>query len=161
MKRGKRERMLTGSTIGIGLGAIVLVWWWSIRPIASVTLRTINAPTLNQAIEPEVMTLEASAFEQDLWFSESLVQPATTQPEEQQAPPAQAASQSVSLTLVALIQEGNQWRAALYDPRDQRLVVVAPEQSIGDILVREITPKTVMLEVAGRQQTLTLREDER
>lgn len=160
MNRLARQRLLTTSMCGIASTAVAAAGWWMLQPMVPASPISPGVEHSNP-IEPgtEPVLLDASAFNQVLWHEpEAPVEPERPSPTTVAIPPPPPPPAAIALTLVAIVEEGPAWRVALYDPKEQRLVLAAEGESVGRVVVKEVTRDTVLLELAGRTQRLALED---
>lgn len=161
MSRPLRERTGTAVVTMCGIGILLAGGWWSMR---SIPPRTPTAQLLADAPHadlPPRIPLDASVFDQGLWHAPRVTtaqpeQPTRTTPPPPPPPPAPA---NIALTLIAMVQNGDEWHVALYDPGEQELVLAAAGDRVAGVLVREVTDRSVLLELAGRTRRLALVEE--
>ncbi len=162
MNRLARERVKTGIVAACAAVALATVVWWAWGPITAAPV-VLDGP--HQESAPQIAhapPMDASVYDQNLWH----VPPQGSSPAAEQAttipttpPPTPPAT--INLTLVAIVQDdrdGGRWRAALYDPVEQRLVLAASDDRVGRVIVREVTDRTVLLELSGRERLLALED---
>ncbi|MCW5757962.1 MAG: hypothetical protein KIT54_12065 [Phycisphaeraceae bacterium] len=165
MNRLQRERAISGAMVACVTIACAGATWWATRPIEQ-TKRTSNlgVPPVSDAIVAG-HALDASVFDVVLWpeqlpdpgeparsaMAAAATPPLPPPPAPQPPPPA-----PINLTLVAIVEAGDGWRVALYDPSEQRLVLASAGEAVGAVRVREVTSSTVLLELAGRTRRLAL-----
>ena len=162
MNRRARERVVTAALLLCLAGVAGSAAWWSVQPPSSpelnIELETGEVQSSSIANSP----IDASVFDLVLWpepepvVAEQATRTAASQPTRTPPPPPPA---PINLALVAIVQEEQDFRVALYDPAEQRLVVAAEGERVGQVVVREVTADTVLLELAGRTRRLALRED--
>lgn len=161
MSRPLRERTGTAAITVGGIGILLAGGWWSTRPIPP---RTPTAQLLADAPHadlPPRIPLDASVFDQGLWHATAVAKPPPDQPAQTapSPPPPPPPPANIALTLIAMVQNGDEWRVALYDPSEQELVLAAAGDRVAGVLVREVTDRSVLLELAGRTRRLALVED--
>jgi len=164
MTRLARERLLTLavlSSLGAAAGPAV---WWSMLPVRPLQLDAVSEREEGQSKSEASSQLDPSVFDLVLWpepasaIEEQRTSAAASRTAPVAPPPPPV---PINLSLVAIVEDEQGWRVALYDPSEQRLVIAAGGERVGRVLVREVTAETVLLELAGRTTRLALREDGR
>lgn len=153
-------------TFGVLALALVGTWAWRAPQYKSADLPTFNAPANAQGTSPRNapdQPLDTTAFNIALWNppppapppeEESKQNKTTEQPP---APPSQ-----LDVQLVAIVRDGDQRRAALYDASTERLAIFAEGQALeSGPVVTAVTDVHVDLEASGRRYRLTLRAEDR
>lgn len=157
MNRLTRERAITaGALVGVTAASGVAAWW-AMQPAPPLAMERAPDFTLDEATRLAAQPLDASVFDVVLWPESEQVKPAQSAgvAAATPAPPPPPLAQ-INLTLVAIVQAGDGWQVALYDPNEQRIVLAGEGDAVGAVRVREVTASTVLLEAAGRTRTLAL-----
>ena len=164
MNRLARERLVTVALLSCLSSLAGVATWWAMQPARSIDVEI--APHTQESTTTAIARtpMDASVFELVLWPESAPVveDPSATAASIASArtpPPPPPAS--INLSLVAIVEDEYGWRVALYDPGEQRLVLAAEGERVGQVVVREVTAETVLLELAGRTGRLALREDTR
>lgn len=137
-----------------GALAAALCAVWALWPLPAVHVDTPRieagppAPEPTRTVEP----LDTAAFRTPLWVA----QPPPPPPPAPAPPPP-----PLRLQLVAIVREGDVYKAALYDPDQDRLLVVGAGERIGSRLVEEVSAGEVTLKDGALTRTLALREENR
>lgn len=137
---------------------MALCAWWAVRaerrppPI----LEAVSAPLAETPPEtpPEAgpQRLDVASFEVALW-----------NPPPKAAPPAPAVverAEPLRLQLLGIVHTAEGLRAALYDPEDDRIHLVADGESIGRVAVVRVADQVVELADGRRTHLLRIREEE-
>lgn len=157
MNRLNRERAITAITLASVMVTSGTAVWWALQPVPPLVIEIAAELQSAEGTRVAAQPLDASVFDIELWPEP--VQTATTQaaattvttPSPPSPPPA-----PINLSLIAIVEADTGWKVALYDPAEQRVVLAGEGDSVGTVRVREVTPTTVVLELAGRTQQLAL-----
>jgi hypothetical protein len=136
------------------IGAIAACGAWAFWPLAAspVAAPVVLVDSSTPDAAPRVC-LDTNAFRAPLWVSPPAPPPPPA-PSVAAAPPP-----SLKLQLIAILREGGQFRAALYDPDADKLTVVGPGDSISGRTVERIGAADLALKDQGLVRTLSLRMD--
>ena len=119
-----------------------------------VTKPTMEAPSITVAAagaaEPGVAPLDTSVFRTPLWVAPPAPPP---------GPVAAAPPPPLRLQLVAILRDKGEYRAALYDPDADKLVVVGPGDIIAGRTIERVGAADLSLRDNGLSRTLSLRTD--
>lgn len=122
--------------------------FWPVSP------RTITAPKLEQP-EPSqraLAALDTSAFRTPIWLAEPPPPaPATPAPPPPPPPP-------LKIQLLAILHEDGVYKAAVYDPDTDRILVVKAGEKIGVRTAASITATTLVVKDEAGSKTLALKE---
>ncbi|MFG0282917.1 MAG: hypothetical protein ACF8R7_00705 [Phycisphaerales bacterium JB039] len=120
---GRREL----TTLAIGAGALALAAAWSALPVEPARLDLPALAAQSQLDEgPAEAPFNLAAFEARIWNP----RPIPVAPAVAEARPAPPAPQPLRLQLIAIVREGEQLAAALYDPEADELRLARPGDSI-------------------------------
>lgn len=163
MNRLQRERAISGAMVACVTIACAGATWWATRPVEQpARMGTLGVPSVSDAIVAG-HALDVSVFDVVLWPESELIEPsrsaavaASTPPLPPPPAPQPPPPAPINLTLVAIVEAGDGWRVALYDPSEQRLVFASAGEAVGAVRVRDVTSSTVLLELAGRTRRLAL-----
>ena len=124
--------------------------WWALVPIAAPK-SAAEAPLARADHEAAaVAALDTEAFRAPLWVA----------PPAPPAAPAQAAAAPpLKLQLLAVVQEEGVYKAMLYDPDTDKLLVVGEGEQVGGRRVEKVTAAGVQIRDGGALRTLALRSD--
>ncbi|WP_458789222.1 hypothetical protein [Adonisia turfae] len=163
MTRLARERLLTVALLSCAGATAGVAAWWSMPPVQPIELDAVPQLEERSSTSDSTSQLNPSVFDLVLWPepAPAIEEQRTTAATSRTAPIAPPPPAPISLSLVAIVEDEQGWRVALYDPSEQRLVIAAGGERVGRVLVREVTAETVLLELAGRTTRLALREDGR
>ncbi len=124
--------------------------FWPMTPAAIMT------PTIDQspAAPKQVAALDLAAFRTPIWIAEPRP-PAPTPPAAAPPPPP-----PLKLQLLAIIAESNggAYKAALYDPDTDRILVVAAGERVGTRTVEQVDKTTLTLRDGDGPRVLALKE---
>ena len=137
---------------------LVLLWApvlacaaWALRPLGApprVPASPIATPAAHDG--PAQPALDTAAFRAPLWVTP----PAPPPPPGPTPPPP-----PLRLQLIAILKEGAEYRAALYDPDADALTVVGAGDTIAGRTVERIGAADLSLKDHGLTRTLSLRTD--
>lgn len=122
--------------------------FWPLRPIG------INTPVIERTQSPakQVVALDTAAFRAPIWVAEPPPPP----------PPAPIATPPppppLRLQLLAIIRESDAYKAAIYDPDTDRILVVAAGEKLGTRTVERVDKATLMLRDQAGMRVLALKE---
>ena len=131
--------------------AVAAFGTWALWPLRAIDIKTpaIDAqPAAPQ--DPGVPPLDLAAFHAPLWVA----QPGPPPPPAPAPPPA-----PMRLQLIAIVRESGAFKAALYDPDQDRLVIAGRGESIAGREIRDVRAGDVMLLDAGQSRTLSLKPE--
>lgn len=134
------------------LGAVGLSAWWALAPLETPDL---SVPEQNELKAPpdglRLAALDLDAFRVPLWVAP----PAPPEPEAAPSPPV-----PLRLQLLAVVGGPESYSAVLYDPDADRLVIVAPGESLTQGRVVEgVTARGVRIRDGEHIRTLAVRDD--
>ena len=117
---------------------------WSMWPMARTTPdTTVPVPARSRAVAAS--HLDLAAFDAPIWVAPP--------PD----PPAAAPPEPLRLQLLAVFRDGEELRAALYDPDSDRLCIVASGDTVGGRVIERVLADAVALrDGAGLATTITL-----
>jgi hypothetical protein len=144
------RRLIAGGAIAIALSAS-----WALWP---VQVPNVPDPMLDSSTDKprSAMTLTAlnlDAFRTPIWVSP----PPPPEPEKPAAPPP-----PLKLQLLAILSENGVYKAALYDPDTDTVLVVAAGETLGSArTVESVLADRVAVRDARGLRTLALREEQR
>lgn len=126
---------------------VALAAGWAFRPLPP---RSIPAPLEETpettASSPMRVALDVDAFRAPIW-----VQPPPSEPAPDAPPP-----QPLKIQLLAILRDGEVYRAALYDPDADRLFVAATGEAVAGRVIERVTADSVGLLDRGEVRTLSL-----
>ena len=122
---------------------------WPLRPL-EVSRGESVAPARPSG-ETALAALDTDAFRAPLWVAP----PAPPAPPAPAAPPA-----PLRLQLLAVVHEGAAYRAMLYDPDSDKLMVVGEGEKAGARTVEKVTASGVQIRDAAGVRALALRQDQ-
>lgn len=135
---------------------IVAAAWWAFTPLGfpSVDLPERRAVPTPRA-EPTRIALDVSAFRAPLWVAPP------PPPAREKPPPKPALPAPLNLQLLAIVREGTAYKAVLYDPDGDKVVVAAEGQSLaGGRTFKLVDERHVEIaESNGVVRALALRQD--
>jgi hypothetical protein len=123
---------------------------WALRPLGSPTVVSSSVSRPAPRDEPVQVALDTAAFRAPLW-----VAPPAPPPAPAPAPP----PPPLKLQLIAILKEGSEYRAALYDPEADTLTVVGRGDTIAGRTIERIGAADLDLSDRGLKRTLSLRTD--
>lgn len=129
------------------IGTLVVWVWWPLGS-ASVTPPEITAAA-RPVPTPLVAALDVDAFRAPVWVAPPPVSAAAPPP----PPPP-----PLKLQLLAIMREGTAYKAALYDPDSDRLLVVGSGDRVSGQTVDGVAADRVSLRDERGVRTLSLRE---
>lgn len=147
-----RNRLLVG-WLTLVAGAFVVASW-ALMPLKPVALPEIPPP-LDQAGGPPsqaVVTLDQSAFRTPLWVAPT-PPPVVSAPTVQSLPPLRWQL----LAIIRVDDAGSSYRAMLYDPDSDKVVVVSPGESIGSRRVESIDQTSLRIADSDGTRVLSLK----
>lgn len=144
--RVSRRIMLAGLVAAVAVGS----WSYWPMPHSSGEPGVLPAPSPATA-PPAVATLDQAAFRVPIWIAP----PLPPAPVQAVAPPPLP---PLKLQLLAIMHDGRVYRAALYDPDSDRLIVVAAGERVGARTVDLVAPDSVRLRDESGVRTLSLKE---
>ena len=123
---------------------------WALWPLRTSDLvPALAGETPQTAPETAVAELDTSAFRAPLWISAPPPPPPAAAP---------AAPPPLKLQLLAVVREGGQYRAMLYDPDSDRILVAAEGERLGARTLERVTAAGVQIRDASGVRTLALRQ---
>jgi hypothetical protein len=123
--------------------------WWALAP-ASIPASAPEAPNAPAPQEtPALTALDAETFRAPLWVA----------PPAPAAAAVQAAPPPLKLQLLAIVRETESFKAMLYDPDTDKLLVVAEGEQVGGRRVERVTASGVQIRDGSGLRTLALRSD--
>lgn len=125
-------------------GAIAL---WPLPPPRSLLAPTQSAD--EEVVPFRLASLDLDAFRVPIWVAPP---PPPAPPTPEPPPP------PLRLTLLAIVREGNNYKAALYDPDTDRLLVVASGESVSGRTVESVQSDRVSLRDSKGTRTLVLQQ---
>lgn len=143
--------------ITFAAGALTLVASvvWAAYPVRSsidTSEMTVETRSPETAVERHVAAVDSHALQRvRLW--NPLPLPATAQAEPAPEPPKPLRAQ-----LIGIIEERGQLHAALYDPDEDRIVIVKEGESVKTLTVMAIKPRSVELFDGQSRHELRLKE---
>ncbi len=126
--------------------AVFAAWPQSATPIA---LPKIEPLAPEKKVPPR---LDLTAFRTPLWVADAAPPTAPVQAAPTPPPP------PLKLQLLAIIHEGDAYKAALYDPDSDRLLIVAAGERIGTRSVESIDKAKLTLNDGAARRVLALKE---
>src|SRR5262245_20424160 len=150
-------RGATRRGVGIACACTLFAAAWGAWPPAR---STVQPPVLELARPVEAATaavpLDLSAFDAPVWIVAAAPPPPPAPVPEAQAPP------PLRLQLLGIIRDraDGTYRAALYDPDADKVVVVSGGETVAGRIVTGIEPRAVILTLGPSVQTLALRPDQ-
>lgn len=125
---------------------------WALWPLRSAPLGPPVAPDASQRLPAvAVADLDVSAFRAPLWV-------VPTPPPAPAPPPAPPAP--LKLQLLAVIHEDGLYKAVVYDPDADKILVAAAGERLGNRTVERVNPSGVELRDGAGLRTLVLRSDQ-
>ena len=128
--------------------AVAVCAVWSLWPLKRPAIDT-TVPQPERTATPAPDRLDLAAFDAPIWLAPP---PEPTPP----APPA-----PLRLQLLAVFRDGDELRAALYDPDSDRLRIVASGDTVGGRVIERVLADAVSLRDGSGLATLTLERGER
>ncbi len=121
---------------------------WALRPLAP-TAKPAQLEEAPQSVSqgPARLALDVDAFRAPIWVQA---------PQLSQAPPDAAPLPPLRIQLLAILREGDIYKAALYDPDADRLFIVASGESVAGRTVDRVLADAVALRDGGGGEVLTL-----
>ena len=135
-----------------GAAALGLCATWAFWPLPNLPTRTVLAPTTESphAKPVTVAALDREAFAAPIWVAPSA--PA--------APPAPAPPPPpMRLQLIAIVRDDAGFKASLYDPDSDALLLVGAGDAAGGRTVERVSATSVEFKESGRARTLSLRAE--
>lgn len=134
-----------------GAAGVVACAAWGLRPVAPRRIEVTPMETASREdIIVQLAALDLDAFRAPVWVAA----PAPPPPPSRVADP-----RPLKLQLLAITRERDAYRAFLYDPDADRLLVVGDGQAVGPRSVERVTPDAVVFRDGASERTLALRED--
>lgn len=141
----RRGKSLTGL-------AIAMCAAWALWPLGSTAPDVPDGPSAPSPVSPGEtrLALDASAFRAPLWIAPP---PPPAPPVKVEAPP----PPPLKLQLLAIMGSAGNYRAMLYDPDADRVLVRKAGEVAGDIKVERVEAKEVELSNSAGSRTLALK----
>jgi hypothetical protein len=117
---------------------------------AHVEVPSIEAPAIEPSRRASLPALDLAAFRAPLWVAQP---PPPPPPAPAPAPP------PLRLQLVAIVQEHAVYKAALYDPDQDRLLIVGTGESVAGRMVEQVAAGTVTIRDHGLARMLSLKSE--
>lgn len=152
-----RERARTRRTGIVGAAAVVVAAAWALWPMRTVRIATPDLPTQRHEVKVPPEVLAASAFDVPLWTI-------TPPPEPTPPPPAPPPPPPLKLQLLGISSDPaapGSFRAALFDPEANRVLVAARGDTVAGRTVAAIDAGAVRFVAGSTVQTLSLSEERR
>lgn len=148
-------RSPSGSRRGValaGLGALAAgSALWAMSPLAPPEFPSPPTPHPEPAVSAEPVGVDVAAFRAPLWVAP----PPPPVPEPAPPPPP-----PLRLELLAIVAGAGEYRAVLYDQEADKLLVVAPGQTLGPRTVAAITARDLVIQGSEGARTLSLEAEE-
>jgi hypothetical protein len=123
---------------------------WAFVPLHAPTIEASNVDAPKPKAEPIALAaLDSEAFRAPLWVAP----PPPSAPAAPPAPPP-----PLRLQLLAVVHEGGVYKAMLYDPDADRILVAAQGDSPAGKKVEQVTANSVKIRDATGVRTLALKE---
>jgi hypothetical protein len=125
---------------------------WAFAPLRPPAMTGPDAPVRGADAAPVTLAaLNTAAFRAPLW----VVPPAPPPPPQPVAPPP-----PLKLQLLAIIHEGGLYRAMLYDPDSDKILVGSEGQALGMRTLERVTATGVQIRDGTGLRTLVLSQDQ-
>jgi hypothetical protein len=141
---GKRVPVLT--LVGLSISAA-----WAFWPIETPAIPGEVQITAGQENKGTLAALDVEAFRAPLWLVAAPPPP---------PPPAPPPPQPLKLQLLAILNEGGVYKAAIYDPDSDKLFVAATGESAAGRKIERIGTNSIDLRDGDRMSTLALVQGE-
>jgi hypothetical protein len=124
--------------------------WWAVAPVRGPGVAHHDVPPLPEAAPIQVAVLDTAAFRAPLWVSPPAPPPAPAPP----PPPP-----PLRLQLLAVVLEGGAYRAVLYDPDTDRVLVASEGQTVSGRTLERVSARGVRVRDQAGVRVLALRQD--
>jgi hypothetical protein len=143
-----------GRALPIACGAAVIACAaWALLPLdstAPLAREAVAADPLPPTVELALAPLDQSAFRAPLW-----VAPPPPPPPAAPVPP----PPPLKLQLLAVLREGDTFKAALYDPDADTIIVAGPGDTVAGRRVEQVRAGDVTLKDNGLSRVLSLKPE--
>ena len=130
------------------VGACATFAFWPLRPEAIETPKIEVAPPVAR----QVAALDIAAFRAPIWVAEPPPPPPVA------AVPAPPPPPPLKIQLLAIVREGEVYKAAVYDPDSDRILVVASGEKLGTRMVEQVDQGTLTLRDGTAKRVLALKD---
>jgi hypothetical protein len=147
-RRVPSARPIAAAT-GLAFAACAVWALWPL-PAPHVEIPSFEAPPIEQPQRKSLPPLDLAAFRAPLWVAQP---PPPALPAPTPPPP------PLRLQLVAIVQEHGAYKAALYDPDQDKLFIVGAGESVSGRTIEQVGSGAVTIRDGGLLRTVSLKSE--
>lgn len=132
--------------VAVALSGVFALW-----PLKGAEAQAPVIARPEPVLQRRLAALDQSAFRVPIWVTEASPPPPPAPPKVTPPPP-------IRLQLLAIVKEDGAYKAAVYDPESDRLLVVGAGESIGLRSVDKVGATSVSIRDGASVRTLALKE---